>query len=293
MIPNYTIQQLVSFIMVARCGKVTDAAKELYVSQSSLSKTIRKLEENLGVILFDRSVHGVKLTFVSGFKQFENAIESARNAQRVNEQMFRVGVFLTSEHMADFSGVRALINAYGEKYPSVQVLVEFLTNKEMRNGLSSGELDIVFALDSAMTNLYDTELYRMKRVSWEVVLNSEHPMARSGKLDIQELNNETFVFLSADETQIDPTMNRERCLELGFAPKREIVVQNSVSMLEQVKRGAGMFLAVGGMIPTKETTVFRLPDLPNSPYISAVWRSENRSELLTRMREMMKEYSEV
>lgn len=50
------------FYVVAEKGNISKAAKELYISQPAISKSIQKLEDNLGIRLFDRSSRGVTLT---------------------------------------------------------------------------------------------------------------------------------------------------------------------------------------------------------------------------------------
>ena len=50
------------FLAVARCGSMSQAAKDLYVSQPSLTTQIRKLEEEVGFLLFDRTPSGARLT---------------------------------------------------------------------------------------------------------------------------------------------------------------------------------------------------------------------------------------
>ena len=53
--------QVKCFLQVARCLSFTRAAKELFISQSNISRQIATLEEELGLALFDRNTKGVKL----------------------------------------------------------------------------------------------------------------------------------------------------------------------------------------------------------------------------------------
>ena len=56
------LSQYKIFYEVARCGNISRAAKELYISQPAISKAISKLEESLGTRLFNRNSRGVQLT---------------------------------------------------------------------------------------------------------------------------------------------------------------------------------------------------------------------------------------
>lgn len=70
------IRQFTYVSMVAECGSFTKAAARLFITQPALSNYINKLEEDLGVRLFDRSVTPVKLTYAG-----EQYLEYAKNGQ--------------------------------------------------------------------------------------------------------------------------------------------------------------------------------------------------------------------
>ena len=65
---NQNLSSYWIFYTVANAGNISKAAKELYISQPAISKSIQKLEENLGCKLFSRSSRGVVLT--DGFSLF-------------------------------------------------------------------------------------------------------------------------------------------------------------------------------------------------------------------------------
>ena len=57
-----TIQQCKYILKIAECGSLNEAAKQLFVAQSSLSVSVRSLEQELGIKIFERAGSGVYLT---------------------------------------------------------------------------------------------------------------------------------------------------------------------------------------------------------------------------------------
>lgn len=76
------IQKLDYFITIAETGNLTKAAEMLYVSQPSLSQYLKRLENSLGVALFDRTTSPMKLTF-SGEKYYAYALEARRQEENI------------------------------------------------------------------------------------------------------------------------------------------------------------------------------------------------------------------
>src|ERR1700754_2742730 len=95
------LRHLRYFIAVAEMGSLTEAAKRrLYTSQPSLSRQIRDLEQQVGVELLSRSVHGVELTSAGkafldharlALAQVDAAVEAARKAAQPEKKTFAIG----------------------------------------------------------------------------------------------------------------------------------------------------------------------------------------------------------
>ena len=114
------------FYTVARCGSLTKAAQELYISQPAVSQSVKQLETQLGVPLFNRTHKGMELSAAGGkliFKNVQDALvllESAENSitelQTTVTGTIRIGAtdsifsHLLSDKIAKFS----------EKYPAVK-----------------------------------------------------------------------------------------------------------------------------------------------------------------------------
>ena len=107
------------FYTVARCGSLTKAAQELYISQPAVSQSVKQLETQLGVPLFNRTHKGMELSAAGGkliFKNVQDALvllESAENSitelQTTVTGTIRIGAtdsiffFFFSDKIAKFS----------------------------------------------------------------------------------------------------------------------------------------------------------------------------------------------
>ena len=93
-----TIQQCKYILKIAECGSFNEAAKRLFVAQSSLSVSVKSLENELGIKIFERSGNGVYLT--------EEGTEFARYARQIAEQ----NDFILNRYSADNVSKRLYIS---------------------------------------------------------------------------------------------------------------------------------------------------------------------------------------
>lgn len=85
------LEQIKIFLRVAAKGSLSGAAGELYVSHSTVSRAIARLESDLGVSLFDRCGRGVILT-PAGRALYEGGAELTQTADRLEQLVRKLGV---------------------------------------------------------------------------------------------------------------------------------------------------------------------------------------------------------
>ena len=145
-----TITQLKYVLAVAEHQNFTKAAAHVFVTQPTLSMQIQKLEEELSILIFDRSKKPIELTEVG-----EKIVNQARNIVNESERMqdvvdqekgfiggdFRLGIIPTVMPTL----LPMFLKSFIRKYPKVHLKIEELTTAEIIIKLNDGHLDAAIA----------------------------------------------------------------------------------------------------------------------------------------------------
>ncbi len=140
-------RELTYVTMVAECKSVTAAAKKLYISQPSLSQILSKVEQDVGVKLFDRNASPITLTYAG-----EKYVETARKILSLNKNLRR-------ELMDICQGVKgkirlgaptervgymlpSVLKRFREQYPLVEVIIFEAHTDELIELMEKGKLDL-------------------------------------------------------------------------------------------------------------------------------------------------------
>jgi LysR family transcriptional regulator, transcription activator of glutamate synthase operon len=246
--------QIEYFLAVARAKKFCLAAEDSYVSQSSLSKQIKALEEELGVDLFVRSSAGVSLTPAG-----EAFLDFAGKTHRDYEStLLRLARYSAGAHLHMRVGALPLMAAYGLD----SVLADFqidnmstqvdLLEREQTNLLRRLEMDqievAIIRTDSLSRDEYDwVTLVRDEIV---IVCSNQHPLARAHCISTRDLKDERFVMLDP-QSAINTTFCGE-CRREGFFPNVIFTHTRHEPLLAAVKRGIGISALPRGLTHVKD-----------------------------------------
>ncbi|OBZ14726.1 LysR family transcriptional regulator [Bacillus sp. FJAT-27264] len=185
--------QLQYFVAVARLEHMTEAARSLHVTQSSLSKTIQRLEEDLGVPLFDRIGRKLRLNeFGSRFlRRAERALfELEQGKQEISD-------LSSPEHgtlelaVTAASALPNILREFRKKRPNIQFHVQMLTTQEMVTLLHRGEVD--FCLSSPPVHGDDIECEIVCLDPILIAVPMGHRLAERTSVSLTELRDEWFV----------------------------------------------------------------------------------------------------
>lgn len=147
---NFDIGTLRSFVTIAETGSMTRAASRLFMTQSAISMQIKRLEEAIGLSVFERSAQGMTTTD-SG----EQLLSFARQMLTMNDEA--MGRLTSSEFEGKirlgappdilYPYIPAALNAFHREYPRVQILLSSLNTKTLLQQIDKGSQDIVLTTE--------------------------------------------------------------------------------------------------------------------------------------------------
>lgn len=140
-------KELEYFISVAKHKNITRAAQELYISQPSLSKYIKKLEDTLGTPLFNRLGHTFTLTY-AGERYLENAQEILKIKSKINAEISdicknnkgRLNIAVPSTRGSYM--IPDTLPIFKKNYPNVEVNLIECPSSDAEKALINGEADL-------------------------------------------------------------------------------------------------------------------------------------------------------
>ncbi len=186
-----TIVQLEYVIAVDRHRSFARAAKSCFVTQPTLSMQVKKLEEELNVILFDRSKKPVMTTDI-GRKIIAQAKIGLRSLKKIEDVIndekdeikgeLRLGVIPTlSPYLLPL-----FITDFIQKYPQVNLVIEELISEHIIKKLNDDELDLgILVTPLNEKNLIETPLFYE---SFVVYMSTNHPLTKKVKVAFDDLN---------------------------------------------------------------------------------------------------------
>lgn len=141
-------RQLQYITTVAEYQNITKAADALFISQSALSHYIQKAEQELGIVLFDRSTSPITLTLAG-----QHYVETARRILLENEQLMKVFRDIThhmtgklrigtSRDRASYT-IPRLLPDFARQYPGIEVEVVTESGYQLTEALRAGKIDLV------------------------------------------------------------------------------------------------------------------------------------------------------
>jgi LysR family hydrogen peroxide-inducible transcriptional activator len=289
--PKMDLDQLRYFLRVAERQNFTRAAEDLAISQPALSRSIQKLEEELGQPVFERGARSISLTDAGALlqaraQQVLTLLEDTRAEITDDGQSGRVRIgaiptiapYFLPEVLRKFSG----------EFPKATLIVQENTTDALLKGCTQGEIDLaILALPIPARYLEIEELFEEELL---LVLPPDHPLTELEKIRLTDVEPYPFVLLDEAHCLSDNIVSF--CRQRSFQPvalertSQLMMVQELVSLAH----GVSMIPEMARVLDETDRRVYRsLAGRKPTRSIAVVWNPYRfQSRLLKAFRERLR-----
>jgi LysR family transcriptional regulator of gallate degradation len=261
------------FLAVVEHGSIGRAAEAIGITQSGLTKSIQRLEQEIGAAVFQRLPRGTRPTELGRHLVQHARLVSAdlRNA-RSELQSLSEGLSGTLTIGAGPSWLRRLlptaIARFVQKRPAVHIRVEGGFNASLKELLKQGELDFIIAACDEMEADPDITVHPLTFDEIGVIARAEHPLVSIPHPTLEDLDAYGWVLPTKDMLQ------RQRLEALyhlnGKAPPRPVIESNSISFILAMMRSSNFVsFATNSIIDADQVSGIATVNLPEPR-----WRRE-------------------
>lgn len=264
------LRQLKYFVKVAETLNFSEAAKTLFVSQSTLSQQIKQLESELGSPLLSRSSHNVQLTEAGEailphakqtISESEACMEKIRDLNKIATGALSIGVTYS------FSPILTeTLLTYVKVYPNIKLNIFYKPMNELMDMLKAGAVDFVLAFKP--TEPVDgVESHILFQNYLSAIVSCNHPLAQKSKVTLSELSRYNLA-LPSKGLQARNAFDKVLPYDARFNVKIEL---NEVNILLKLIRQSMLVSVLAEATIHNENGVKAIPlDIPDNEMAGCV-----------------------
>jgi LysR family transcriptional regulator, hydrogen peroxide-inducible genes activator len=240
-------EQLRHFLKVAELANFTRAAEAIGLSQPALSRSIARLEEELGQPMFERQTRRVVLTdagqiLLERARNILALIDDAKAEISDDGESGRIRLAAIPTIAPYF--LPRLLKTFRQRYPRAQVVVREDTTDPLLNACSQGEIDLgLIALPISAKHLQTEALFDEELL---LLLPAQHPLSKKQRIQLADVEQEPFVMLGEAHCLADNILSF--CRRKAFDPvsvertsqlatvQELVALEHGISMVPQMAR---------------------------------------------------------
>ncbi|MGB1308852.1 MAG: hydrogen peroxide-inducible genes activator [Oceanihabitans sp.] len=240
-----TITQLYYVLAVAENKNFTKAAEKCFVTQPTLSMQIQKLEDELNILIFDRSKKPIELTEVGKkiVNQAKNIVNESYRIQDIVDQEkgfiggeFKLGIIPTIMPTL----LPMFLKTFIKKYPKVKLKIEELTTEEIISRINEGHLDAAIAATPLQNeSIKERVLYFEPFVGY---LPKNHRLYEKKKIETSDLEIDDMLLLEDGHCFRDGVINLCKAFKTHNEDSFQLESGSMETLIKLSNEGLGMTL---------------------------------------------------
>ncbi len=267
--------QLFYFKITAKHRSFTSASEELNLSQPALSRSILRLEEDLGIPLFERKSRGVMLTpYGKVFLEYTSHILSDMQEakQKIHDMVdpYYGSISVSFIQTLGSSFIPDLISSFQKKFPNVQFQLSQNITSKIIKGLTSTDIDIGFCSPVEVhENLCSFPVLKEELF---LIVPTTHRLAGNDTVNLREVADDPFILFKPQTTLYE--LIHKLCNEAGFQPKKVFEGYEERTVVDLV--GANLGIAIVPLLPNLDKnriSILRIQSENCFRVIQMVWRA--------------------
>ena len=287
---NIQIGQMYTFLYAAEYENFTLTAKKLNMTQTTVSRNISALEEELQLKLFEREHNKVHLTLAGrGLEQEWRKILSELKtsyvtAVQLGRHQYDLLSVANNNALEGYQVITPIIQAFNKAYSQVNLCFEEADESEIMELLQARKFDI------ALEFYFRRQEYEEAGFSWKLLkedrmclaMSRKHPLAAKEKITFADMRDQRLIVVDRKVLPSLYELLESQCFKNGFFLHNVYQVRNLYSALLALLRGKGIFLCDSSFCASYDDRIRKVP-LEHVPGgIIAVWRKSNSNPYIRR-----------
>ena len=255
-------RQLRAFVTLAKTGSFTRAGKELFISQSAVSHSMKALESDIGCRLFDRLGKSVQLTpggehllhhAEKILREMTVARESIEQRSRWGQGRLRVGASLTICQYI----LPAVLSQLKKDFPQTLINVEACDTRQAFELLEQDRIDMAIVVEPSLKHEHDFEPMLSDELAF--IVAADHPWTKIASVPRSQIGEQHFVLYSRQSQTFQMIEDYFRREEISL--KTVVELSSMEAIKEFVKLGLGVSI-LAPWIAREEIRAQQLVALP-------------------------------
>ncbi|MEX6357262.1 DNA-binding transcriptional LysR family regulator [Staphylococcus cohnii] len=273
------------FVEVVKQKSMTKAAASLFITQPTISNTIKLLEEELEVILFSRYKNQIYLTDAGEafffqckemLKMYDNIPNELSNLLELKTGRLKIGI-------PTIINIRILINLisqFHEMYPNITFQLFENGSKKIENDIYYGDLDM--GITVLPTNNKNFNTFSFLEEKLKLVVHKNHKLSKRKTVNIEDLKEQKFILFNSDFYLNDKIKNT--CRDYGFNPNMIFETTQWSFIEEMLLNNLGICILPEGILELLDNNLKAIDiNEPSMKWeLAIIWRKDIIVDSLTK-----------